>query len=324
MRTTADLKPLTCIIGMPYAQRGPAVDSAYGADGIELCLDVLGPAPLPGAPLPTVVRIDGCPGWGPGHRGAGIGPFANPILAEAGFLTVSISVRHSRQATFPAQLHDAQAAVRWLRANPLHLPIDGDHIGIWGQSAGGHLAALVALVGDRSGEQPRTATQQSCRVQAAVTIAGPSDFLAPGGEMINDAPSPVTELFGGDVTTHHEQMRQASPITHVSASAPPVLIIHGTEDETVPFAQAERLHDALQAAGADSQLLPIPGGYHNLRPDPRPTDNGPVPHNAGDAVLSFFDRHLRQSRAAQPGTRDRRLYSEDRTSSQAPPVEPAP
>ena len=295
MPTTPDLKPLTCILDLPYALRGPALDPAYGADGVELCLDVLGPSPLPDTPLPTVVRIDGCPGWGPGHRNAGIGPFANPVLAEAGFLTVSVSVRHSRQAMFPAQLHDAQAAVRWLRTNPLRLPIDGTRIGIWGQSAGGHLAALLALVGDNHlGDQPHPDAPPSCRVQAAVTIAGPSDFLTPGGEMVNHVPSPVTELFGGDVTTHHEQMRQASPLTHVTAPAPPFLIIHGTNDETVPYYQAKLLHQALQEAGADSRLLPIPGGYHNLRPDPRPTDNGPVPHNAGQAVLGFFDRHLRQ------------------------------
>jgi acetyl esterase/lipase len=295
MPISPHLIPLTCILDMQYARRGPALDPAYGADGIELCLDVLGPSPLPDSPLPTVVRIDGCPAWRPGHRNAGIGPFANTILAQAGFLTVSVSVRHTRQATFPAQLHDAQTAVRWLRANPLNLPIDGTRIGIWGQSAGGHLAALLALVGDNHrGDQPRTDDEPSCRVQAAITVAGPSDFLTPGGEMINHSESPVTELVGGTVTTHHEQMRQASPITHVTAAAPPFLIIHGTKDETIPFNQAERLHEALQEAGANSQLLPIPGGYHNLRPDPRPTDNGPVPHNAGDAVLRFFDRHLRQ------------------------------
>lgn len=116
--------------------------------------------------------------------------------------------------------------------------------------------------------------------------------------MINDAQSPVTDLVGGDVTTHREQMRQASPITHVTGAAPPILIIHGTKDETIPFNQAERLHQALERAGANSQLLPIPGGHHNLRQDPRPTDNGPVPHNAGDAVLRFFDHHLRSERVA--------------------------
>jgi acetyl esterase/lipase len=228
--------------------------------GIDLCLDVLGPAPLPSTPTPTVVRIDGCPGWGPGDRSSALLPFANPALARAGFLTVAISVRHTGQAIFPAQLHDVQAALGWLRRNPLGLPIDPDRIGIWGQSAGGHLAALAAL----TARPRRTATTG---VHAVVTISGPSDLLRPGGAMRIDRPSPVTALVGGDVSTHREQLRAASPIAHVSAGAPPFLIIHGTADETVPYEQAERLHRALLAVGAPSRLLAIPGGQHNLRDD---------------------------------------------------------
>lgn len=272
----SELTQLTCILGLRYATRGPALDPAYGEDGVELCLDVLGPAPLPDEPLPTVVRIDGCPGWMPGHRNAGIGPFANPLLAHAGFLTISVSVRHSRQAAFPAQLQDIDDAVEWLRINSPGLPIDRDRMGIWGQSAGGHIAALHAL------------TQRT--VKAAVVICAPTDLLTAGGEMVNDAPSPITDLVGG---TDREQLRRASPITYVTPAAPPFLIIHGTRDETVPFDQAERLDQALRKAGAESRLLPIEGGYHNLRADPRPTDDGPVPHRAGDAVRDFFDRYLR-------------------------------
>ncbi|WP_327640143.1 prolyl oligopeptidase family serine peptidase [Kribbella sp. NBC_00482] len=224
-------------------------------DGIDLYLDVLGPAPLPTTPLPTVVRIDGCPGWGPGDRSSALLPFANPALARAGFLTVAISVRHTGQAIFPAQLHDVHAALDWLHRNPLGLPIDPDRIGIWGQSAGGHLAALAGLSTSRS----------RANVRAVVTISGPSDLLRPGGAMRIDRPSPVTALVGGDVSTHREQLRAASPIACVSAGAPPFLIIHGTADETVPYEQAERLHRALLAVGAPSRLLAIPGGLHNLR-----------------------------------------------------------
>ncbi|WP_166679387.1 alpha/beta hydrolase [Kribbella pratensis] len=70
--------------------------------------------------------------------------FVNPAMARAGFLAVGISVRHTGQAV-PAQLHDVQAAVRWLRRNPLGLPVDPERIGIWGQSAGGHLAAMAGV-----------------------------------------------------------------------------------------------------------------------------------------------------------------------------------
>ncbi|TDW98718.1 prolyl oligopeptidase family protein [Kribbella sp. VKM Ac-2566] len=246
-------------------------------DGIDLCLDVLGPAPLPTTPLPTVVRIDGCPGWGPGDRSSALLPFANPTLVRAGFLTVAISVRHSGQAIFPAQLHDVQAALDWLRRNPLGLPIDPDRIGIWGQSAGGHLAALAGLASVR-----RTAV---ANVHAVVTISGPSDLLRPGGALRIDRPSPVTALVGGDVSTHREQLRAASPIAQVSAGAPPFLIIHGTADETVPYEQAERLHRALLAVGAPSRLLAIDGGRHDLRDDW---------YAVADEAARFFAEHFRQ------------------------------
>lgn len=246
-------------------------DICYASpDGVDLYLDVLGPAPLPTTPLPTVVRIDGCPGWGPGDRSSALLPFANPALARAGFLTVAISVRHTGQAIFPAQLHDVHAALDWLHRNPLGLPIDPDRIGIWGQSAGGHLAALAGLT-------------YRGNVHAVVTISGPSDLLRPGGDMRIDRPSPVTALVGGDVSTHREQLPAASPIAHVSASAPPFLIVHGTADETVPYEQAERLHRALLAVGASSRLLAIPGGRHNLRDDW---------YAVADEAARFFAEHF--------------------------------
>ncbi|MFF0345587.1 alpha/beta hydrolase fold domain-containing protein [Kribbella sp. NPDC004875] len=164
-------------------------------DGVDLRLDIVAPAPLPTDPLPAVVRIDGCPGWGPGDRSSALLPFANPALARAGFLTIAVSVRHSRQARFPAQLHDVQAALRWLRRNPLGLPVNPDSVGVWGHSAGGHLAAMAGLKPSTAGRGHRTATLRD-DVQAVVTISGPSDLARSGGAMRIDRPSPVTACGG--------------------------------------------------------------------------------------------------------------------------------
>jgi acetyl esterase/lipase len=268
------------------------LDVRYASpDGVDLCLDVLGPAPLPTSRLPTIVRIDGCPGWGPGDRSSALLPFANPALAQAGFLTVAISVRHSGQAVFPAQLHDVQAALRWLRLNPLGLPIDPDRIGVWGHSAGGHLAAMAGLNPRGAGRSPRHGTPRD-DVQAVVTISGPSDLARPGGAMQIDRPSPVTAFVGGEVSTHLEQLRAASPLAYVAAGAPPFLIIHGTSDETVPYEQAERLHHALVSEGADTRLLPIAGGHHNLRRDPQAPYEGQVWRDVASEAARFFQRHL--------------------------------
>ena len=281
MHTARPSTDLTRLLDIRYAS----------PDGVDLCLDVLGPAPLPTSPLPTIVRIDGCPGWGPGNRSSALLPFANPALARAGFVTIAISVRHSGQAIFPAQLHDVQAALRWLRLNPLGLPVDPDHIGVWGHSAGGHLAALAGLTALGRGKIPNQCTPRD-DVQAVVTISGPSDLTRPAGAMHIDRPSPVTALVGGNVSTHLEQLRAASPLTHVAVGAPPLLIIHGTADETVPYEQAVRLHRALLAQGADTLLLPIAGGHHNLRRDPHARYEGQVWHNVASEATRFFQRHL--------------------------------
>lgn len=255
-------------LDVPYARRA----------GVELCLDVVGPSPLPVRPVPVVVRIDGCPGWGPGDRRAAMLPFVNPAMARAGFLAVGISVRHSGQAVFPAQLQDVQAAVRWVRRNRLGLPVDAERIGVWGQSAGGHLAAMAGL----------NSSAGAGGVQAVATISAPSDLTRHGGEMRIDRPSPVTALVGGDMS----RLRAASPVAHVHAGAPPYLIIHGTSDETVPYEQAELLHRALLAAGADSRLLPIAGGHHNLLDDPDAPYDGQVWYDVADEVGRFFKRQL--------------------------------
>ncbi len=204
--------PLTCMVGIQYAE----------ADGIPLYLDLLYPYPLPDKPLPTVVDIP-LSAWNEAHRGWAMSPSGNPFLAAHGFATASASVRLSQQAPFPAQLHDAKAIIRWLRANAQPYSIDPEHIGVWGSSASGHLASLLGLTADYPLLEGNSGSPgYSSQVQAVMTICAPSDFLSPGGEMINDAPlpHPVTQLFGGTVQERRELMRLASPLTHVNSDAP--------------------------------------------------------------------------------------------------------
>ena len=115
----------------------------YGeVDGIPLLLDMFCPFPIPAEPLPAVVYIHGG-GWDGGQRSGGMAPWLSPLLATQGFLTVNISYRMSYQAVFPAQISDAKAAVRWLRAHAEHYHINSDRIGAWGFSSGGHLASVL-------------------------------------------------------------------------------------------------------------------------------------------------------------------------------------
>jgi len=112
--------------------------------------------------------------------------------------------------------------------------------------------------------------------------------------MINDAPSPVTQLFGGTISEQEDLMRLASPLSHVGPGAPPFQIIHGTLDETVPFEQAEHFTLALKSAGNEVNFLPIAGAYHNLcQEELFPWTNTPW-EEMGWKALAFFQEHLCQ------------------------------
>jgi acetyl esterase/lipase len=279
--------PLTSISGIQYGE----------ADGIPLYLDLLCPYPLPTIPLPAIVCIV-CSGWQEAHRGWVMVPWGNPFWAAHQFITVSASVRLSWQASFPAQIHDAKAVIRWLRAHASEYHIDPDRIGVTGDSAGGHLASLLGLTSDHPLLEGNSGSPgYSSQVQAVVTISAPSDFLMPGGYLVNDDPSPthpVTQLFNGTIKEREDLMRLASPLSHIHTGAPPFLIVHGTHDETGPFAQGERLYQALRAANVDATFVPIQNGYHNLREDPSLPWEGDIWYEAGQMQLDFFQKYLRE------------------------------
>ena len=209
---------------------------------------------------------------------------------------MSVTYRLSRFASFSAQIHDAKAAVRWLRAHASEYQINPDCIGVWGDSAGGHLAALLGVTADLPDlEGDCGSAGYSSRVQAVVACCASYDFLTPGGQVINDAPSPVTHLFGGTVSEREDLMRKASPLSHVRPGAPPFHIVHGTRDETVPFEQAEHFTQALKAAGTPVEFLPLEGAYHNLcQEELLPWTDTPW-EELGWKALAFFQRHLCQS-----------------------------
>ena len=124
---------------------------------------------------------------------------------------------------------------------------------------------------------------ESNRVRCVVNFCGPTDFAAfvkrsPG---MNQPGKPVYKLFGGPVEEKAEAAKSASPVTFASKDDPPFLTIHGDEDRTVPFEQAELLHTALKKAGVDSTLVKVEGGGHGF--------GGP---EVNRRVRAFFDKHL--------------------------------
>ncbi|MBO0882602.1 MAG: alpha/beta hydrolase, partial [Mycobacterium sp.] len=233
------------------------------------------------------------------------------FLAAAGFLAAAISVRLSWQESFPAQIYDVKAAIRRLRAHAGDYPIDPARIGLMGDSAGGHLAALAALTGDNPDLEGDSRLTRIFHRRTGVR-GDQREFRFPQPDLDTDHAPPANpirfcrdlhpgdafaQLFGGPLRERADLMRLASPIRYVNRTAPPFLIIHGTRDETVPFEQGQRLHHALQTAGADTTLIPIEGGHHNLRDQPDLPYGGEIWDDVTDRTVEFFRRHLERQAA---------------------------
>jgi len=253
-----------------------------------LYLDLFLPTPRPTKRAPAVLYLHHG-GWRSGDRSYGMYPWHAPILAAHGFVVGSASYRFSSVAPFPAQLHDVKAAVRWLRANAVAYGIDPDRIGAWGDSSGGHLAGLLGTTGERADlEGDCGSPGWSSKVQAVVTRCAPTDLRA----LPQDQADVLDALFDGPPSATAELRELASPVVHVSSQSAPFLIVHGTQDETVPIDQARLMADRLVEHGVDVTLHTIEGAYHNLLPDIDPPWGSEPWTVLGELALHYFQRTL--------------------------------
>ncbi len=264
-------------------------------DGFRpLGLDLFLPPGRP-APVPLVIWIHGG-AWRMGSNKREAPPLEPARIGErvlaAGYALARVTYRLSGEAVFPAPLHDVKAAVRWLRFFAADLGLDPARFAVWGESAGGHLASMVALTGD----DPALAGDEgvigvSDAVQAAVVWYGAGNLLTmaaqnhPEGLQDHDAPdAPESLLIGAPVQEAPARSAAASPVTYATAAAPPMLLVHGLEDRIVPHGQSQELHDRLTAAGDPAELHLVPAADHCfLGTDPAPlVDEG----------ISFLNRAL--------------------------------
>lgn len=258
-------------------------DVAYATRGHERQkLDLY--VPRVGANLPLIVWIHGG-GWASGDK-------SNcPTLefTRAGFAAASIGYRLSEHAPFPAQIEDCKAAIRWLRAHAAEYRIDPNRIGVWGASAGGHLAALLGTSGNTIEFDLGDHIEVSSAVQAVCDWCGPTDFTKFFEGRTPDPDSSMyqmfTQLFAGRLEQRRGLVTRANPITFVSPDDPPFLVMHGSLDSVVPLSQSRLLVDSLTAAGVPAELSIVPGGAHAFW----------SPQLIAQ-VLAFFERTLQPRR----------------------------
>lgn len=192
------------------------------------------------------------------------------FLVSRVYVVASIQYRFSSQAKWPAQAYDVKAAIRFLRANAARYNLDPEHVGVGGDSAGGHLAAFVGTSGDAKEMEGDLGNPGiSTRVQAVVDWFGPTDLTLlgkqakPGGFIQHDAAdSPESLLVGGPIQEKKDIAATANPITYIHGDEPPFLIMHGDNDMLVPWGQSDILAKALIDAGNDVTMKTLHGAGH--------------------------------------------------------------
>jgi acetyl esterase/lipase len=219
-------------------------------DRVSLAADLY--LPTGAGPHPGVLMVHGG-AWMAGHKSHSA--WHARRLAVAGFAAVAIDYRLAPAHKFPAQIEDCRAALNWLMERGAEYGIDINRLGAFGYSAGGHLVCLLAV---RSAPQVADDPQRPDRVLKAIVAGGaPCDFRTEPSQSVK-----LAFWLGGTRAQVPDQYRDASPLAYVSASAPPMLFFHGTDDRVVSHENSLSMRRELRAVGVESEVLLIPQAGH--------------------------------------------------------------
>jgi acetyl esterase/lipase len=261
----------------PTPRTGPAetrTGVAYASVAPQQTLDLYLPAGDGRTVFPLVVLIHG----GGFFEGSATDDASlAELLVSKGFAAASLNYRLSGDALFPAGVQDVAAAVRYLRANSRGWGVDPHRIAAWGDSAGAYLASMIGATAGRGRFDDAALGNPgiSSAVQAVVSWFAPVDFSTidshaeqagcdQTAQQHHAADSPESRWLGGALAAVPEKVAEASIVRHVAeaTSLPPYLLIHGTQDCTVPPGQSQQLHDALRARRAQVTLVMVPDAGH--------------------------------------------------------------
>jgi acetyl esterase/lipase len=219
-------------------------------------------------------------------------------LVCKGYAVASIDYRLSGTAPFPAQIYDVKAAIRFLRANAQTYKLDPKRFATFGSSAGGHLAGLAATSGGIADLEDLTLGNSgvSSSVAAGVVWYGPTDIGQMDAELLAQGCPSATHGLAGSAESDFlgctvssaacaPAIARANPITYVGASTPPIFLLHGTADCTVPNMQTTLLKQAIDAVGGCAIKRNVVGAGHGGAE----WQSAPVQ----DTLAPFFDAVLK-------------------------------
>jgi len=243
--------------------------------------------PQGNGPFAAVILVHGG-GWEHGDR-SNLADVAR-YFAGNGFVAFSIDYRRANPKgahynPYPAAVEDVQTAIRWVRSHAADYHVDAHRLGLLGSSAGAHLVSLVGMLG----KGPLDAGD---RVRAVVSWSGPQDMA----EVLQDGPLRAQEAIEAfldcqDATSCGSKLTEASPITYLDPSDPPLFFSNGT-NELVPLPQAQEMDQALTAAGVQHKLVVVPGRLHAQHYKDMTSPDLPAGQTVQQGSLAWFEEWL--------------------------------
>lgn len=237
------------VVNIPYAN----------TDNKSQQLDIIYPS-VGKAPYKVIMQFHGG-GWSSGDKQSST-IAAIQYASQQGYAVVNVNYRLSGEAKWPAQLYDAKAAVRFIRANADKYDLDATKIVVWGNSAGAQLAQMLAATNSKKEMEDFTMGNQdaSSEVQGVVSWYGISDIT----DLTKDTAKSANQLMGFDVEKNKEKAKVASPIESVTKDFPPILLVHGTSDQAVSYEQSVKMAEKVnEKTGKDkAELKLIVGASH--------------------------------------------------------------
>ncbi len=235
-------------------------------------------------PFPLIVCIHGG-GWAQGNRKQMREQMLN--FAKAGFASACIEYRLTSQAKYPAQVNDSTEAINYLIDHASKLRINAKKIALFGGSAGGHIALMLSEVQNDIDRKSLPLAKLHSPVCATASLAGPTNLNKQFRPAIQGI---VDNLFSDADRENIDGIAQnrinASPITFADAQDPPMLLVHGTNDDIVPFDQAEEMMTVCKSKNVHADLITIEGAGHGGGGNKKDWDSSVA------KLLQFFREHL--------------------------------